>query len=74
MAGDLREQFRFPEAKFALDQAAALIPAEGCDDLRSKVGAAKDDVILVEELDRIRLSRMQVDVNLAAIAAYECLL
>jgi tetratricopeptide (TPR) repeat protein len=64
-AASLREDFRFADARAILDQAGRLIPDEGLDDLRRHLASVQDDLALVEELDRIRMSRMQRDIHKA---------
>jgi tetratricopeptide (TPR) repeat protein/tRNA A-37 threonylcarbamoyl transferase component Bud32 len=64
-SASLREDFRFADARAVLDQAGRLIPGQGLDDLRQQLASAQDDLALVEDLDRIRLSRIQRDIRKA---------
>jgi tetratricopeptide (TPR) repeat protein len=57
LASDLRDKFRFEEARAALDQAAGLVPVDGPEDLQKALRTATIDLTLVSRLDAIRLKR-----------------
>ncbi|MBX9583569.1 MAG: tetratricopeptide repeat protein, partial [Gemmataceae bacterium] len=58
LAADLREKFRFAQARAALDHAAGTIPPGAPSDIRDRLDRARDDLELVRELDTIRASRV----------------
>ena len=57
LATDLRKRYRYGEAKSTLENALALIPADGPEDAREKLRRAADDLAFVVELDAIRMKR-----------------
>jgi serine/threonine-protein kinase len=54
----LQEQARWAEARVVLERAEARLDRGGPDDLRRQLGQARQDLDLVTELNRIRLSRV----------------